>query len=84
MSGGTGVVGWLSKALRDAIVSVGQRFPPVVSMCNGYSGYAHLTYDYQQHLQLPPLKLYENVMSLAGWGFGERIVSFARASLGVL
>lgn len=73
----------VSQALRDALVSAGYRIPLVVSMCNGYSGYAHLPGDYQHHLQLPPLKLYENAMSFAGWDFGERIVSTARASLGL-
>jgi neutral ceramidase len=74
----------VSQALRDAIVSAGYHFPLIVSMCNGYSGYAHLPCDYQHHLQLPPLKLYENAMSFAGWDFGERIVSTARASLSLL
>ncbi len=74
----------VSQALRDALVSAGCQFPLIVSMCNGYSGYAHLPCDYQHHLQLPPLKLYENAMSFAGWDFGRRIVSTARASPGLL
>lgn len=73
----------VSQALRDAIVSVGYRFPLVVSMCNGYSGYAHRRRDYQQHLHFPALKIYENAMSFAGWDFGEKIISTVRAALAV-
>jgi hypothetical protein len=70
----------ISNASRTMLRFAGLDFPVVVSMCNGYTGYAHLPEAYEGGQGISLLSLYENAMSLAGWEAGARIVdALARA-----
>jgi hypothetical protein len=71
----------VSRRLRDLLYFAGIQVPIVVSMCNGYAGYAHLRADYAEARSLRRLMLYENAMSVAGWDLGERILATTREAL---
>lgn len=73
----------LGLALQSAAIEAGARIPIVVSMCNGYAGYAHMPsdYTYPGFRRLRPLTIYENAMSAAGWQVGDEILRSVRKSL---
>jgi hypothetical protein len=71
----------VSVALRSVLRCAGVTLPVVVSMCNGYAGYAHRAEEYEARSGPTPLALYENAMSLAGWDLGDRIIEAVKGRL---